>query len=100
MGSTGNHSVRVAGVPANRRLQLTGVPLRPDPHEVIKAVIKKRIGKDVGSLVWYDRLRCLFELRNSVIHYYPEIQRCGHVPGQAPGFVCESTAFSQAATRR
>jgi hypothetical protein len=63
-------------------LQLTGVPLRPDSREIVKAVIKKRIGKDVGSLVWYDRLRCLFELRNSVIHYYPEIRDAGTFPGK------------------
>ena len=52
----------------------------PRPAEIVKTVIKKRAGEDVGSMAWYDRLRCLFELRNHAIHHYPEYREVGTFP--------------------
>lgn len=52
----------------------------PRPHDVIKVIIRKTSGRDVGTLVWYDRMRCLFELRNSLVHYRPQIRAVGTFP--------------------
>src|SRR2546426_8055803 len=27
----------------------------PRPYEVVKTIVRKKAGKDVGTLVWYDR---------------------------------------------
>ena len=52
----------------------------PRPYEIIKAIIKRHSGKEVGAMPWYDRMRCLFELRNHVVHYYPRIRQVGTFP--------------------
>jgi hypothetical protein len=52
----------------------------PRPYDVMKTIIKKRSGKDVGPLRWYDRMRCLFELRNHLVHYRPQIRAVGTFP--------------------
>jgi len=54
----------------------------PRTHEIIKSIVTKRSGKKVGDLAWYDRMRCLFELRNKVVHYYPEFRLAGTFPAE------------------
>jgi len=52
----------------------------PRPYEVVKTIVRKKAGKDVGTLVWYDRMRCLFELRNLLVHYRPQARPVGTFP--------------------
>jgi len=54
----------------------------PRPYQVIKTIIRKTSGTDVGTLVWYDRMRCLFELRNLLVHYRPQIRPVGTFPDE------------------
>jgi hypothetical protein len=49
-------------------------------HEVIKAIIRKEGGGDVGSMPWYGRMRCLFALRSHLLHYFPEPRLVGTFP--------------------
>src|SRR6266550_5521368 len=54
----------------------------PRAYEVIKTIVRKTTGRDVGTLVWYDRMRCLFELRNLFVHYRPQIRAVGTFPDE------------------
>ena len=54
----------------------------PRPYELIKAIVRKKTGRDVGTLLWYDRVRCLFELRNLLVHYRPQIRAAGTFPDE------------------
>lgn len=52
----------------------------PRPPQVIKTILKKRLDMEVGSLIWFDRLTCLFELRNALVHYRPGPRPLGTFP--------------------
>ena len=52
----------------------------PRPHEVLKTILKRLGVADVSLLKWYQELRCLFELRNHIAHYYPEPRAVGTFP--------------------
>jgi len=54
----------------------------PRPHDVIKTIVRKKTSRDVGALIWYDRMRCLFELRNVLVHYWPQIRAAGTFPDE------------------
>ena len=54
----------------------------PRPYEMIKTIIRKRTGRDVGEMQWYDRMRCLFEVRNQLVHYRPLVREVGTFPDE------------------
>jgi len=52
----------------------------PRPYDVLKTILKRLGVVDLSVLTWYQELRCLFELRNHVAHYYPEPRPVGSFP--------------------
>ena len=78
------HLGEFLGAPGFRRMfakELEAWRKRPPrPTEALKAILKGLGIADVTPLRWYQELRCLFELRNHVAHYYPEPRPVGSFP--------------------
>lgn len=48
--------------------------------DTMKDAILASTGHNTGEMVWFDRLRCLFELRNQLVHYHPQPRKRGQFP--------------------
>ena len=53
---------------------------RGRPHEIIKQVVRSKRGVQLGEEEWYREMRCLFELRNHLLHYNPIPRELGSFP--------------------
>ena len=53
---------------------------RGRPHEIIKQVVKSKRGVQLGEEEWYREMRCLFELRNHLLHFNPIPRELGTFP--------------------
>jgi hypothetical protein len=56
-------------------------------HDVIKSIVREAAGVTLGGEPWFARLRCLFHLRNALLHYYPEPRQRGSFPDKLLGCV-------------
>jgi hypothetical protein len=53
---------------------------RGRPHEIVKEIVKAKCGVTLGDAEWYRKMRCLFELRNHLLHYAPAPREPGELP--------------------